>query len=113
MLADTVEAACKSLDNPTEARLEKFVDTLITSKMEHGQLDYCSLTFGDLKKIKSVFVKILAAYYHGRIKYPNQKDPDGQEKKEPVPEKTEKEIKSEKTAAKKTDATNGEEKING
>lgn len=113
MLADTVEAACKSLDNPTEARLEKFVDMLITSKMEHGQLDYCSLTFGDLKKIKSVFVKILAAYYHGRIKYPNQKDPDGQEKNEPVPEKTEKEIKPEKTVAKKTDATNGEEKING
>lgn len=108
MIADTVEAACKSLDNPTEARLEKFIDTLIKSKMESGQLDNCELTFGDLKKIKSVFVKILAAYYHGRIKYPNQKDPDAQDKKEP-----EAEIKVEKKSAKNSDKTNGEEKLNG
>lgn len=108
MIADTVEAACKSLDNPTEARLEKFIDTLIKSKMENGQLDNCELTFGDLKKIKSVFVKILAAYYHGRIKYPNQKDPDAQDKKE-----TETETKAEKKSAKNTDKTNGEEKLNG
>lgn len=108
MIADTVEAACKSLDNPTEARLEKFIDTLIKSKMESGQLDNCELTFGDLKKIKSVFVKILAAYYHGRIKYPNQKDPDAQDKKEP-----EAENKAEKKSAKNSDKTNGEEKLNG
>lgn len=108
MIADTVEAACKSLDNPTEARLEKFIDTLIKSKMESGQLDNCELTFGDLKKIKSVFVKILAAYYHGRIKYPNQKDPDAQDKQEP-----ESETKAEKKSAKNSDKTNGEEKLNG
>lgn len=108
MIADTVEAACKSLDNPTEARLEKFIDTLIKSKMESGQLDNCELTFGDLKKIKSVFVKILAAYYHGRIKYPNQKDPDAQDKQEP-----ETETKAEKKSAKNSDKTNGEEKLDG
>lgn len=85
MLADTVEAACKSMDNPTEERLEKFIDTLIAGKMEHGQLDNCDLTFGDLKKIKEVFVKTLAAYYHGRIKYPNQKDPDAAEEKKDAP----------------------------
>ena len=84
MLADTVEAACKSMDNPTEERLEKFIDNVIAGKMEHGQLDNCDLTFGDLKKIKEVFVKTLAAYYHGRIKYPNQKDPDSEEKTESV-----------------------------
>ena len=111
MLADTVEAACKSLDNPTEARLEKFIDTLITSKMEHGQLDYCELTFGDLKKIKSVFVKILAAYYHGRIKYPNQKDPDAQDKKDSVSDKKiESDKKSEKSSAKNAEKTDAEAK---
>ncbi len=111
MLADTVEAACKSLDNPTEARLEKFIDTLITSKMEHGQLDSCALTFGDLKKIRSVFVKILAAYYHGRIKYPNQKDPDAKDKKDSTLEKKlESEKKSEKTSAKSEEKTDAEEK---
>lgn len=76
MLADVVEAACKSLDKPTAQRLDKFIQTLINSKIETHQLDDCALTFGELTKIKDSFVQILAAYYHGRIKYQNQKDPD-------------------------------------
>lgn len=76
MLADVVEAACKSLEKPTAQRLEKFIQTLINGKIESNQLDNCALTFGELKKIRDVFVQILAAYYHGRIKYQNQKDPD-------------------------------------
>ena len=79
MLADVVEAACKSLDKPTAQRLEKFIQTLINSKIESHQLDDCALTFGELTKIKDSFVQILAAYYHGRIKYQNQKDPDEKE----------------------------------
>lgn len=133
MLADTVEAACKSMDNPTEERLDKFIDTLIKGKMEQGQLDNCALTFGDLKKIKSVFVKILSAYYHGRIKYPNQKDPDeiGKEQnsnQNKIEEKNKtleksvslKEKKSDKTDEKKlskkvktSDKTSDGEKLNG
>lgn len=76
MLADVVEAACKSLEKPTAQRLEKFIHQLITSKIEAGQLDDCALTFGEMTKIRDSFVSILAAYYHGRIKYQNQKDPD-------------------------------------
>lgn len=76
MLADTVEAACRSLENPTEERLEKFIQTLINSKVEHKQLDCCDLTFRDITKAKEVFVSILVGYHHNRIKYPNQKDPE-------------------------------------
>ncbi|WP_147634896.1 HD family phosphohydrolase [Treponema pectinovorum] len=76
MLADGVEAACKSLEKPTAPRLEKFISQIINAKIENHQLDDCSLTFGELTKIKNSFVSILAAYYHGRIKYQNQKDPD-------------------------------------
>ena len=76
MLADGVEAACKSLEKPTAQRLEKFIQQLISAKIESHQLDDCALTFGELTKIKDTFVSILAAYYHGRIKYQNQKDPD-------------------------------------
>ncbi len=76
MLADVCEAACKSLEKPTAPRLEKFVQELINSKIESGQLDNSALTFGELTKIRDTFVRILAAYYHGRIKYQNQKDPD-------------------------------------
>lgn len=76
MLADTVEAACRTLDNPTAPRLEKFVTQLVNAKVEHKQLDNCDLTFRDISKIKDSFVHILTGYYHNRIKYQNQQDPD-------------------------------------
>ena len=76
MLADVCEAACKSLEKPTAQRLEKFIQELINAKIESGQLDNSALTFGELTKIRDTFVRILAAYYHGRIKYQNQRDPD-------------------------------------
>ena len=76
MLADVCEAACKSLEKPTAQRLEKFIQELINAKIESGQLDNSALTFGELTKIRDTFVRILAAYYHGRIKYQNQRAPD-------------------------------------
>lgn len=79
MLADTVEAACRSLEKPSVPRLEKFITTLIYGKIEHKQLENCSLTFSDLTKIHDAFVQILAGYYHSRTKYPDQKDPDTNE----------------------------------
>ncbi|MGN0730256.1 HDIG domain-containing metalloprotein [Treponema sp.] len=79
MLADTVEAACRSLEKPSVPRLEKFITTLIYGKIEHRQLENCSLTFNDLTRIHDAFVQILAGYYHSRTKYPDQKDPDTNE----------------------------------
>ncbi len=76
MLADTVEAACHTLENPTSPRLEKFITILITQKMDSKQLDNCDLTFRDISKIKAAFVNLLTGYYHNRIKYQNQQDPD-------------------------------------
>jgi len=74
MLADTVEAACRTLENPSVPRLEKFITTLINGKVEHNQLDNCNLTFRDVSKIKEAFVQVLAGYYHSRIRYPDQKN---------------------------------------
>ena len=76
MLADTVEAACHTLDNPTSPRLDKFITILINQKVEAKQLDNCDLTFRDISKIKAAFVNLLTGYYHNRIKYQNQQDPD-------------------------------------
>ncbi len=76
MLADTVEAACRTLDNPSASRIDKFVAQLIASKIEHHQLDNSPLTFSDLAKIRESFVQLLTAYYHSRVEYPDQKDPD-------------------------------------
>ena len=92
MLADTVEAACKSLDKPSVPRLEKFIQELINAKVEHHQLDNSGLTFEELSKIKDIFVQLLGAYYHSRVKYPNQKDPDEIEDKKSI------EFKNEKTS---------------
>lgn len=77
MLADTVEAACRTLEKPSVPRLEKFINTLVSSKIEQEQLDNCNLSFSDVTKIQAAFVQILAGYYHSRTKYPDQKDPDG------------------------------------
>lgn len=83
MLADTVEAACRTLENPSVPRLEKFITTLINGKVEHNQLDNCNLTFRDVSKIKEAFVQVLAGYYHSRIRYPDQKNvSEGENQKE-------------------------------
>lgn len=74
MLADTVEAACRTLVKPSVPRLEKFIRQLIMDKVENHLLDKCQLRFCDLDVIQDSFVKILAGYYHSRIEYPNQKN---------------------------------------
>lgn len=79
MLADVVEAACRTLDKPSVPRLEKFISELVNKKIECNQLDNSDLTLRDINVIKRTFVSILAGYYHSRIEYPNQKDPDAQE----------------------------------
>ena len=70
MLADVTEAAIRTLDKPTTARMEKFIQDLFDSKVEHGQLARSELTFQDLETIKKAFVRVLAGYYHSRIEYP-------------------------------------------
>ncbi|MEL3906816.1 MAG: HDIG domain-containing protein [Treponema sp.] len=101
MLADITEAACRTLERPSVPRLEKFIDKLIKSKMDAGQLDHCELTLRELKVIHESFVTTLASYYHSRIKYPNQKDPDEKtdEKSEQLKPLAEKEGGEDKAAA--------------
>ena len=70
MLADTVEAASRTLKRPTEARLESFVHELITKKINSGELGDSSITLRDLELIRKSFVHILEGYFHTRIEYP-------------------------------------------
>ena len=70
MLADAVEAASLTLENPVPTRLETLVTNIIRDRMEDGQLDKCELTLIQLKKIEEVFIRILAARFHTRVKYP-------------------------------------------
>jgi putative nucleotidyltransferase with HDIG domain len=74
MLADTVEAATRTLKKPTIAKLEKFVWDIIMEKFTSQELGNSQLTFRDLETIKKSFVQVLAGYYHSRIEYPKIKE---------------------------------------
>uniref|UniRef100_A0A832EK70 HDIG domain-containing protein n=1 Tax=Desulfacinum infernum TaxID=35837 RepID=A0A832EK70_9BACT len=75
MLADMVEAACRSLSEPTPARIQGMVSRLINNAFTDGQLDECELTLKDLHQIAKHFHQILATVHHKRIEYPAQTSP--------------------------------------
>jgi putative nucleotidyltransferase with HDIG domain len=72
MLADTVEASTKSIENPSSKILEENIDNVIKKRFMEGELDECDLTLKDLTKIKKSFLKILIGIHHQRIKYPEE-----------------------------------------
>ncbi|MFC1562652.1 HD family phosphohydrolase [candidate division KSB1 bacterium] len=72
MLSDSVDAALKSLKNPSVSRIKEFVGELIESKFKDGQLDECELTFKDLRLISDSYIKILAGMFHARVEYPSK-----------------------------------------
>lgn len=69
LLADSVEAATRSLKNPTPDKIEGLVHKIINNKFIDGQLDECELTLKDIEKISSTFTKILSGIYHSRLDY--------------------------------------------
>jgi putative nucleotidyltransferase with HDIG domain len=71
MLADSVEAAVRSMQNPTPGRVEGLVRKLIKDKLNDGQLEECDLTFKDLDVIAASFVKVLSGIFHNRVEYPD------------------------------------------
>ncbi|MEW6424477.1 MAG: HDIG domain-containing metalloprotein [Bacillota bacterium] len=71
MLADSVEAAVRSLQNRTPGRVEGMVRKIIKDKLMDGQLDECDLTLKDLDAIASAFLQVLSGIFHARIEYPD------------------------------------------
>lgn len=70
MIADSFEAASRSLDRVDEASLSELINRLIREKSEDGQFDECNLTFQELNTVKRKMVNGLLAAGHSRIKYP-------------------------------------------
>ncbi|MBO6577204.1 MAG: HDIG domain-containing protein [Rhodothermales bacterium] len=70
MLADSVEAASRTLDNPTHKKLKTLIDGLVESRVDDHQLSDTDLTFRDLTRIKETFLNLLMGQFHGRVKYP-------------------------------------------
>ncbi|MEE2775318.1 MAG: HDIG domain-containing metalloprotein [Acidobacteriota bacterium] len=78
MLADAVEAASRSLDQPTPRTLRNVVDQMFTSHVEAGQLDETDLTLADLKKLADEFQRVLETLHHRRVDYPGFDFKDGE-----------------------------------
>jgi len=80
MLADVVEAACRSLTDPTPARIKGMVNRLINGIFSDGQLEECELTLKDLHQIAKHFNKVLATVHHKRVEYPAMSASNGKAK---------------------------------
>ena len=72
MMADSLEAATKSLKNPTEEDIELLVDNMIKYKINEGQFDHADITFEDIYQCKKVFKTMLINMNHSRIAYPEK-----------------------------------------
>ena len=79
MIADSVEAAVRSISSPTKETIEELIEKIIQGKLKDGQLDECNITLKDLDIIKKTFLKVILSIFHERIEYPDMdiKEGDG------------------------------------
>jgi hypothetical protein len=71
LLCDSVEAAMRSMAEPTAGRIEQFVHQMAMKRLMDGQFDRCNLTLEELHRIEQAITKTLCGIYHGRIAYPS------------------------------------------
>ena len=71
MMADSVEAASRSLQNPDANAISNLVDSIIDNQMDQKQYENAPVTLRDLTEIRKIFKKMLISIYHARIEYPH------------------------------------------
>ncbi|MBU4304227.1 MAG: HDIG domain-containing protein [Candidatus Omnitrophica bacterium] len=81
MLADSVEAASRAMQQPTPAKIQDIVNRIINNKFIDGQLNECDLTLKDLHVISEVFAHILNGIFHTRVEYPDAKQSNNEQNK--------------------------------
>ena len=79
MMADTVEAATKALDEYNDENISKRVNELIDKQVNDGYFRECPITFRDIAMAKQVLIERLKSIYHTRIKYPELKTKENDE----------------------------------
>lgn len=88
MLADTIEAAVRSMPDPTPQAIERFIERLVRGKLEDGQLSNSPLTLRDIDGICEAFATVLNGVFHERIEYPTtpvpHRDPFNPDGREPA-----------------------------
>jgi putative nucleotidyltransferase with HDIG domain len=75
MLCDGTEGAVRALSEPTAPRIKTIVHNIAMARLQDGQFDNCEITIQDISRIEEAVVKVLAAHYHNRIKYPESEKP--------------------------------------
>lgn len=95
MLADTIEAAARTLEEPTVEKIERLIDSVAAKRLQEGQLAESDLTFRELSIVKRSFLNILNGIHHSRIKYPNEAEAEAAQK---IAERTAKLLKLPTTA---------------
>lgn len=125
MLADTTEAAVRSMSDPTPQSIAKFIERLVRGKLEDGQLSNSPLTLRDIDGICEAFCTVLNGVFHERIEYPNVQMPErgaapvAEAPKQPEPTKVQEQPKQtevqkpaepteKQTAEKPTEVSGGE-----
>ncbi len=86
LLADSVEAATRSLEDTNPVKIEEVVRKVINNKFIDGQLDECNLTLKEIDQIAKTFTRVLSAMYHGRVKYPEKKNGSDNRNRKPAEE---------------------------
>jgi cyclic-di-AMP phosphodiesterase PgpH len=74
MLADTIEAATRAIEEPTIDKIRELIDRIVSKRLAEGELNDCDLTFRELTVVKNSFLNILTGIHHSRIKYPSEED---------------------------------------
>jgi hypothetical protein len=70
MLSDSIEAAARTLEDPSPARFKGMIRTIVSDVVLDDQFGECDLTFADLERASAAFLKTLTSIYHHRIDYP-------------------------------------------
>jgi cyclic-di-AMP phosphodiesterase PgpH len=70
MMADSVEAASRTLTDPSPAQLQGMIDRLVDAVVSDNQFDECDITLRDIALVKESFLKVVTGIFHRRIDYP-------------------------------------------
>ena len=73
-ICDSVEAAVRSLKEPSPGKIEEIIEAIINSKLTDGQLDYTPLTLKELHIIRNTVAEALKGIFHSRIQYPDEEE---------------------------------------
>ncbi|MBT2569092.1 HDIG domain-containing metalloprotein [Planococcus sp. ISL-110] len=71
-IADSLEAAVRSMKEPTSEKIKKLVESIVEDKLKDGQFEECDISLKELKTVKAVMCETLNGIFHSRIEYPKE-----------------------------------------